>query len=100
MKIFEKVYSIVARIPEGKVMTYKQVAELSGIKNPRVVGFALSANENPKEIPCHRVVASNGSLKGYAFGGVEKKKQQLEEEGVVFLHAGKIDLSKSLTTIS
>lgn len=82
MTTFQKIYKIVSSIPKGKTMTYKQVAEIVGT-TPRVVGFALHANKDPKNIPCHRVIKSNGTLaKGYAFGGKEKQKEMLEKEGV------------------
>jgi methylated-DNA-protein-cysteine methyltransferase-like protein len=97
MKTFDKIYKIVSKIPKGKVLTYKRVALLSGVKNPRVVGFALHANKNPDQVPCHRVVKSDGFLaKGYAFGGIKAQEEKLKKEGVVFLTKNKVDLSKSL----
>lgn len=96
MKSFEKIYSIVSRIPKGKVLTYKKVAELAGIKNPRVVGFAMHSNKDTQLVPCHRVVGSTGKLTGYARGGIKRKKEILEKEGVHFLDEETIDLTKSL----
>lgn len=96
MNLFEKIYAVVAGIPKGKVMTYKQIAELVGIKNPRIVGFALHANKDPKSVPCHRVISNKGELTGYAFGGVMKKKEKLQKEGVYFLDGQTVNLSKSL----
>ena len=92
MTTFEKIYKIVSSIPKGKVMTYKQIADI--VKTtPRVVGFALHANKDPKNIPCHRVIKSNGTLaKGYAFGGAEKQKELLKKEGIVFLKNNCVDL--------
>lgn len=95
MKTFEKIYRIASLIPKGKVATYQQIATLVGIKNPRVVGFALRTNSNPREIPCHRIVGSNGKLTGYSFGGVVKKRKLLEREGVHFLDEETVDLGKS-----
>lgn len=96
MGTFQKIYSIVSLIPKGKVLTYKKVAELAGVKNPRVVGFAMHANKDPKRIPCHRVVGSNGKLTGYARGGIKRKKEILEKEGVYFLDDQTVDLNKSM----
>jgi methylated-DNA-protein-cysteine methyltransferase-like protein len=94
---FDKIYKVVSKIPKGKVLTYKKVAEISGVKNPRVVGFALHANKNPDEIPCHRVIKSNGFLaKGYAYGGIKAQTEKLKKEGVIFLTKDKVDLFKSL----
>lgn len=82
----DKIYKIVSKIPKGKVLTYKQVAVLSGVKNPRLVGFYLHRNPNPDKIPCHRVVRSDGQLaSGYAFGGPKKQKELLEKESVILL---------------
>ena len=82
MKTFtERVRAIVARIPKGKTMTYKQVATRAG--NPRAaraVGAIMRSNFDPK-IPCHRVVRSDGSLGGYNRGGTEKKRRLLRAEG-------------------
>ena len=95
MKISEKIYRIVSFIPRGKVSTYKQVAKIAGIKNPRLVGFYLHKNTDPKTIPCHRVIKSNGTLaSGYVFGGMKKQKELLEKEGIKFTLNGKVDLKK------
>jgi len=97
---FDKVYKLVSLIPKGKVATYKQISEISGL-SPRVVGFALHANKNPKAVPCHRVVNIKGQLaKGYAFGGREAQGNKLEEEGISFLDEKTVDLSKSLYTFA
>lgn len=95
MTTFENVYNIVAKIPEGKVMTYGQVAKIAGT-TPRVVGFAMHGNKDTKKVPCHRVVGKNGALIGYARGGVNIKKQLLEQEGVAFSNEQTVNLEKSL----
>lgn len=99
MNSFEKIYEIVAKIPKGKVLTYKKVAELAGV-NPkasgaRVVGFAMHANKNFNKVPCHRVIGTNGQLTGYARGGITKKGEILKREGVKFLDSITVDLQKS-----
>ena len=82
-----RVYEVVRRIPKGKVATYGQVAALAGApRNARFVGYALHSNPEPGVIPCHRVVFRDGSLApGFAFGGPERQRLLLEEEGVVFI---------------
>lgn len=81
----EKIYQAVSLIPKGKVATYKQIAKISGVKNPRLVGNYLHKNKNPKKIPCHRVIKNNGLLaNGYAFGGIKKQKELLQKEGIKF----------------
>ena len=80
MGFYDQVYQLVEQIPRGKVATYGQIALMLG--NPRAsraVGYALHCNPRPGEIPCHRVVGTNGSLTGYA-GGIEKKVRLLTLE--------------------
>jgi len=77
-------------------MTYKQIAILSGLKNPRNVGFALHRNTDGDKVPCHRVIRSDGKLaSGYAFGGMRKQKEKLEKEGVGFIN-DRVNLKKFL----
>ena len=76
-----RVYAVVRRIPKGQMRSYRWVAQRLG--NPRLaraVGNALNRNPWPKIVPCHRVVRSNGSLGGYAFGPA-KKRARLRREG-------------------
>lgn len=82
----QKVYALTSQIPKGKVMTYGQIAQLVGSPGAaRAVGVCMKENSDPKSIPCHRVVVSNGNLTGYAFGqGIITKQQLLENEGVKF----------------
>ncbi len=76
----EKVYSVVAKIPKGQVLTYKQVAKKAGSPLAfRAVGNILNKNYNPK-IPCHRVVRSDGKIGGYN-RGAKRKKEILTREG-------------------
>jgi methylated-DNA-protein-cysteine methyltransferase related protein len=92
----EKVYEITKQIPKGKVATYGQLARLVGNpKAARAIGMAMRTNPNAPHTPCHRVVASDGSLTGYSGGdGVSTKKKMLLEEGVVF-QGDKVDLTVS-----
>ena len=78
----EKVFNVVRAIPAGNVLTYKKVAKLAGSpKAFRAVGNALNENYN-SDIPCHRVVRSNGTIGGYNRGS-QKKKILLKLEGVL-----------------
>ena len=79
-------YAVVKRIPEGKVLTYGDVARAVGAPRcARQVGWALHSNPQPGVIPCHRVVFGDGRLAdGFAFGGKEVQKALLEAEGVQF----------------
>lgn len=94
MNNFKKVYAVVKKIPKGKVATYRQVAKLSGIKSPRVVGSILHKNIDPINIPCHRVVNMKGKLAtSYAFGGIIEQKKKLQQEGIEMAN-NLIDLRK------
>lgn len=78
----EKVYKVVRKIPQGSVLTYKQVAEKVGSsKAYRAVGNALNKNRN-KDVPCHRVIRSDGTVGGY-YLGTHKKKEILKQESIV-----------------
>lgn len=90
----ELVYQCVALVPLGKVATYKQVACAIGKpKSYRAVGQALHKNPFAPMVPCHRVVASDGSLHGFA-NGLAAKKKLLEAEGIVVDEHNKIDLKR------
>ncbi|MEG2025397.1 MAG: MGMT family protein [Gordonibacter sp.] len=94
----DKVFTVVRRIPTGKVATYGQVARLVGApRSARYVGYALHANPDPgaevNSIPCHRVVFKDGGLcRGYAFGGPVVQRTMLEEEGITFVDDDHIDM--------
>lgn len=78
----QAVKAVVKKIPSGSVMTYKEVAIAAGNdKAARAVANIMAANYDP-QIPCHRVVRTDGTVGGYNRGGSDKKKQILIEEGV------------------
>ena len=77
----EKVMAVVGKIPKGKVLTYKQVAEKAGSpRAARAVGSILKNNFDPA-IPCHRVIRTDGGMGGYNRGGKDKKLEILKKEG-------------------
>lgn len=91
-----KLFAAVRLIPQGKVTTYGALAKLVGSKSPRPIGQILHQNPDPVSTPCHRVVFADGSLSSnYAFGGLKEQKVKLQQEGVIFLPSGKVDLTKS-----
>lgn len=98
MNFFQRVYEIVAQIPRGKVATYGQIAGLAG--NPRgarTVGWAMQATPPELNLPCHRVVNRSGTLSpDEVFGGPQRQRMLLEEEGVRFTPEGKIDMKNYL----
>lgn len=96
MTFKEKVYEFTSKIPKGKVVTYGQLAALVGSpRAARAIGMCMRTNPNAPVVPCHRVVAADGSLVGYSAGeGVKTKKQMLLAEGVIF-NGDKVDLHHS-----
>lgn len=79
----EKVHEVVKKIPKGKVLTYGEVARKAGnAKAVRAVGTIMSKNFNP-DIPCHRVIRSDGKIGNYNRGGAKVKERILREEGYI-----------------
>ena len=80
-----EVLTVTRKIPAGKTWTYRQVAQEMGRPNSaRPVGQALARNPIPIVIPCHRVIASDGSLRGYSGGsGLKAKRWLLRHEGAL-----------------
>ena len=77
-----KVWKEIAKIPKGKTKSYKEIAIAIGRpKSSRAVANACGRNPYPIEIPCHRVIKSNGEIGGYSGkGGVKVKKILLSKE--------------------
>jgi methylated-DNA-[protein]-cysteine S-methyltransferase len=93
MKTFaERVYKATKEIPKGKVSTYKDIANALNSKAYRAVGNALNKNPYAPKVPCHRVVASDGALGGFATG-IKKKIELLKKEGVIISNK-KINLQR------
>jgi len=80
----QKVWKALKSIPRGEVRTYTQIAvQIGRPKSARAVANACASNPYAPEVPCHRVVRSDGGLGGYSgTGGVEQKRLLLSEEGV------------------
>lgn len=82
---FDRVYSVVEKIPYGKVTTYGAIAEVCGIRSSaRAVGWALNSAK-ASYLPCHRVVNRFGALTGKIhFQTPNLMKELLESEGIEF----------------
>ena len=82
---FQRVYSVVKTIPEGRVTTYGLIAKkLGAAKSSRTVGWALNACHNDSSIPAHRVVNRNGLLTGkHHFPDEKAMENLLKKEGVL-----------------
>lgn len=78
----QHVYLVVSKIPKGKTLSYTQVARAAGRPNAaRAVGNIMNKNRDSR-VPCHRVVNSDGSVGGYAWGST-KKRNILHKEGAI-----------------
>ena len=78
-----QVWEEIKKIPKGSVKTYKEIASILGKPNSsRAVANACAKNPLIIEIPCHRVIRSDGFLGGYSGkGGIQKKSELLIKEG-------------------
>tara|TARA_B100000579_G_scaffold169393_1_gene137913 strand:+ start:312 stop:1079 length:768 start_codon:yes stop_codon:yes gene_type:complete len=84
-KFQQRVWEEITKIPRGEVRTYKEIAIAIGKPNSaRAVANACGKNPRPIEIPCHRVIRSDGSLGGYKGGDIMEKRLLLLEEGLKF----------------
>ncbi len=87
-----KVYSLVAQIPYGRVMNYGQVAALCG--NPRaarIVGGV--AHNGPEYLPWQRIVRQDGGLASGYYGGLKGHKTDLEKEGIKIINYRVVDIT-------
>ncbi|MDF2940036.1 MAG: hypothetical protein K0R66_678 [Gammaproteobacteria bacterium] len=90
----KKVYSILQKVPKGKVVTYAILAKAAGCQSCQAIGGALKRNPFAPQVPCHRVIKSDLSLGGF-YGEtsgpqIDKKKQLLISEGVRFDEQGRV----------
>ena len=91
--VYDRIYAIVGQIPPGKVATYGQVAQMVGGCTPRMVGYAMAALKynNRPDVPWQRVINRQGRITiRDPYGGV-LQRQILEEEGVHFDKADRVD---------
>ncbi|HEV7508755.1 MAG TPA: DNA alkylation repair protein [Thermoanaerobaculia bacterium] len=94
---YEKIYSVIRRVPRGKVVTYGQVAALAGLpKRARLVGTALREAPDGLDLPWQRVINAGGKVSSRGDLGVREGYQRhlLEEEGVIFDAHGRTDLER------
>jgi methylated-DNA-[protein]-cysteine S-methyltransferase len=79
----QRVWREIAKVPFGETITYSQLAARAGApRSARAAGAATGRNPISLAIPCHRIVATDGSLTGYA-GGLDRKEKLLTLEGAL-----------------
>jgi len=90
---YQNVWKVVLEIPPGHVLTYGEVARLSGMpRAARRVSQALRRAPRGMKLPWHRVINAQGKISfPENSAGWQQQKEMLEDEGVIFLN-GKIDL--------
>ncbi len=93
---YERIYTVVRRIPRGRVATYGQVAALAGLGgHARQVGYALHALATERAVPWHRVVNARGQISPRTEpGGDLIQRRLLEREGVNFAAADRLELGR------
>ncbi|MBS3165037.1 MGMT family protein [Candidatus Woesearchaeota archaeon] len=95
MRFDERVWKLTARVPRGKVTTYRELARAMGNRAYRAVGNALNRNPHAPVVPCHRVVKASGELGGFA-GGTATKARMLRQEGITVEHGRIVNFSRAL----
>jgi len=97
-RLYDSIYSVVRRVPAGKVATYGQISRIVGRCSAQMVGFALAALANQHDdlgVPWQRVINAKGKVSPHGFGmGTAIQRTLLEEEGVVFDLEGVVDFEK------
>ncbi|MCB1078546.1 MAG: MGMT family protein [Verrucomicrobiae bacterium] len=93
--LFERrVYDALCRVPKGKVTTYGRLGRELGCGSAQAIGQALRRNPYAPEVPCHRVVAGDLRIGGFAGdregAEIERKIRMLREEGVEFDADGRV----------
>lgn len=94
--LYRRIYDVVRCIPSGRVCTYGAIAEFLGSKGAaRVVGYAMNAAHQYRDVPAHRVVNRNGILTGkHHFQDALAMQRYLEEEGLEVLNDRVVDFEK------
>ena len=81
-----KVFRALLEIPCGETRTYKQLGQMISCRSAQAIGQALKHNPFAPEVPCHRIVRSDGTLGGFmgqsAGEAIERKRSLLRSEGV------------------
>ncbi len=75
------IQQLLLQIPQGRVTTYKELAQAMGTKGYRYIGQLLHRNPEPDRFPCFKVVKSDGTLGGFAMGTKEKIRR-LRSDGI------------------
>ena len=94
-KLYERIYSVIRRVPRGRVATYGQIAALARIPlRARQVGYALHSLPRGSSVPWHRVINAQGQISCRAGSDADIiQRAVLEREGIRFDSTGRVDLA-------
>lgn len=95
MRFSDKVYALTKKIPKGKISTYKELAHVLKSKAYRAIGNALNKNPYWPDVPCHRIIKSDGTIGGFS-RGVKEKIEILRKEGIKVKNKKIVDFEKIL----
>lgn len=91
---YDRVYEVVAQIPDGKVTSYGAIAQYLGVASgARMVGYAMN-NSHEQGIPAHRVLNRLGQLTGRAHFPDDTMKERLQQEGITFVEEYTVNIEK------
>jgi len=91
----EHCYKKLRKVPKGKITTYKELAKAINSKAYRAVGTAMNKNPYAPNVPCHRVINSNGKIGGFA-SGTNNKIKMLKKEGIPIKNGKIINMKRYL----
>lgn len=81
-----RVYLALLEVPRGATISYRELGERIGCRSAQAIGQALKRNPFAPDVPCHRVISTDGSIGGFhgERGGemIDRKRRLLKEEGV------------------
>ena len=94
MDLFKNTYDIVRQIPDGMVSTYGAIAKALGdIRASRAVGRMMNQNPDPDNMPCFKIVYSDGKIGGFG-RGIDDKIRRLKDDGINVLNGRIVDFEK------
>ncbi len=97
-----KAYKLLRTVPKGRVTTYKALAQALGTRAYRAIGQAMRRNPFAPEVPCHRVVASNGTIGGFMGKRkgeeITKKLALLASEGITVRNDRVVDFENVMVS--
>jgi methylated-DNA-[protein]-cysteine S-methyltransferase len=93
MNKIREMQNLLAKIPKGRVSTYKILANKMGTR-PRAAGKLLGCNTDAVKYPCYKIILSSGRIGGYSGKGGVKRKIQLLKRDRIIIKDGRIDIRK------